>query len=73
MAKEEKTFYCVTSAYHDNGRVTAAITLTRKCRIKPADHSTQAFDRDIYTEWYDNLADAEKAVAEARAESSMRE
>lgn len=66
----EKTYYCVTSAYHDNGCVTAAITMTIKADSKPQDHSTNAKDRDIYTEWYDNLADAEKAVAEARAESS---
>lgn len=66
----EKSYYCVTSAYFDNGRVTAAITMSIKAASKPQDHSTNARDRDIYTEWYDNLADAEKAVAEARAESS---
>lgn len=69
----EKTYYCVTSAYYDNGRVTAAITMTQKAKSKPQDHSTIARDRDIYTEWYDNLSDAEKAVAEARAESSLKE
>lgn len=68
----EKIYYCVTSAYHDNGRVIAAITLTRKCRIKPANHTTQAYDRDIYMEWYGSLKEAQKAVAEARAESSER-
>ncbi len=66
----EQTYYCVTSAYYDNGRVTAAITMIQQCAMKPDDHSTSKSDRDIYTEWYDNLADAEKAVAEARAESS---
>lgn len=68
-----KTYYCVTSAYHDSGRVTAAITMSRKCSIKPSDHKSSHYDRDIYTEWYDNLTDAEKAVADARAESTPRE
>lgn len=69
----EKTYYCVTSAYYDSGRVTAAITMTQKASTRPQNHQTIARDRDIYTEWYDNLADAEKAVADARAESSCRE
>ncbi len=68
-----KTYYCVTSTFHDSGRVTAAITMTCKCRTAPANHITSTFDRDIYTDWYDNLADAEKAVAEARAENTFRE
>lgn len=70
METEAKTYYCVTSAFHDSGRVTAAITMTRQCGIKPPSHSSSHRDRDIYTEWYDNLPEAEKAVAEARAEST---
>lgn len=70
MENEKKTYYCVTSAYFDSGRVTAAITMQQECMEKPQDHSRQTRDRDIYTEWFDNLADAKKAVAEARAESS---
>lgn len=46
----EKTYYCVTSTFHDNGRVTAAITMTRKCRTAPASHTTSTSDRDIYTD-----------------------
>lgn len=69
----EKTYYCVTSSFHDDGRVTAAITMTRKTTKCPKSHSYSARDRDIYTDWYDNLAVAEKAVADARAESSCRE
>lgn len=69
----EKTYYCVTSTFHDSGRVTAAITMTCKCNEAPASHTTSTYDRDIYTDWYDNLADAEKAVAEARAENSCKE
>lgn len=67
----KKTYYCVTSAYHDSGRVTAAITMTIEAEEKPQDHRTEARDRDIYTEWYDNLQEANKAVTEARAESSF--
>ncbi len=67
----KKTYYCVTSAYHDSGRVTAAITMTVEAEEKPQDHKTEARDRDIYTEWYDDLEEANKAVAEARAESSF--
>lgn len=67
----KKTYYCVTSAYHDSGRVTAAITMTIEAEEKPQDHRTEARDRDIYTEWYDNLQEANKAVTEARTESSF--
>lgn len=66
----EQTYYCVTSTFHDIGRVTAAITMTQICSVKPESHMTSTRDRDIYTDWYDNFADAQKAVAEARAESS---
>lgn len=66
---KEKTYYCVTSAYHESGRVTAAITMVAQCDSKPHSHKTQTFDRDIYTDWFDNLPDAKKAVAEARAEN----
>lgn len=67
----KKTYYCVTSAYHDSGRVTAAITMSIEAEEKPNDHKTEARDRDIYTEWYDDLEKAKRAVAEARAESSF--
>ncbi len=67
----KKKYYCVTSAYHDSGRVTAAITMSIEAEEKPQDHRTEARDRDIYTEWYDDLEEANKAVAEARAESSF--
>lgn len=67
----KKTYYCVTSAYHDSGRVTAAITMSIEADEKPNDHKTEASDRDIYTEWYDDLEKAKRAVVEARAESSF--
>lgn len=44
--------------------------MTQICSIKPESHMTSTRDRDIYTDWYDNFADAQKAVAEARAECS---
>lgn len=70
MSKELKKFYCVTSAFHDSGQVVAAVTMTRQYAEKPDNHFTEGRDRDIYTEWYDNLEDANNAVREARAESS---
>ena len=61
-----KKWYCVTTAYYDNGKTTAAITSIVEAEDKPEDSYTSARDRDIYLDWYGTLAEAEKAVRDAR-------
>lgn len=67
---EKKTYYCVTSAFHSNGRVTANITMVLEADEKPKNTFRYLHDRDIYSDWFDTKADADKAVAEARAENT---
>ena len=61
-----KTWYCVTTAYYDNGKATAAITSIVEAEDKPEGSYTSARDRDVYLDWYGSLTEAEKAVAVAR-------
>ena len=61
-----KTWYCVTTAYYDNGKTTAAITGITEAERKPEDYSISSRDRDVYLDWYETLAEAEKAVRDAR-------
>ena len=68
-----KTYYCVTSSFHDSGRVTAAVTMALESEEKPQNTSRTMRDRDIYSDWYDNLDEANKAVAEARSENSEKD
>ena len=61
-----KNWYCVTTAYYDSGKTTAAITSVVEAEDKPEDSYTSARDRDVYQDWYGSLAEAEKAVRDAR-------
>ena len=61
-----KTWYGVQTVFYDNGRVNAMIVSVKDAEEKPEDTFTSARDRDLYLDWYSNLADAEKAVRNAR-------
>lgn len=60
-----KNWYCVTTAYYDNGKTTAAITSIVEAEEQPENSYTSARDRDVYLDWYGSLAEAEKAVRDA--------
>lgn len=61
-----KVFWCVTSTYDDQGRVTAAITATKEAACKPQQTFTNARRKDIYNDWFDSREEAEKFMEEAR-------
>lgn len=61
-----KTWYGVQTVFYDNGRVNAMIVSVKDAEEKPEDTWTSTRNRDIYLDWYSNLADAEKAVRDAR-------
>ncbi len=60
-----KTWYGVQTVFYDNGRVNAMIVSVKDAEEKPEDTYTNTRTRDIYLDWYSNLAEAEKAVRDA--------
>jgi len=61
-----KTYYCVTSVFYNDGRVTAAITSEQATEDKPEDGYTSTSRRDIYTDWFDSREQAEAFVKDAK-------
>ena len=61
-----KTWYGVQSVFYDNGRVNSMIVSVKDAEEKPEDTFTSTSDRDIYLDWFSNLAEAEEAVRLAR-------
>lgn len=59
-----KTWYVVTSSYHDDGKVVANITGTVEAAEKPKSTSTSVSNRDIYVDYFDSKKEADKFVEE---------
>lgn len=62
---ELKTFWCVTTAFYDDGYVTSSITDTKKCAVKPYNNFTETSKKDIYIDWFDSEEEANQYVQEA--------
>ena len=62
-----KTFWAVTSAYHDDGRVTANIVGTKEADTRPSAGYMEMARCDLYTDWFDSKEKAEAFVEECRA------
>lgn len=60
-----RTYYCVTSTYYGDGRVTSAIVDEVKAEKAPRNSYKSTPDRDIYTDWFGDLRMAKKCVSEA--------
>ena len=60
------TYYCVTTAYYDDGRVTAAITDIVDSETEPESGMKSTRRKDIYCDWYGNYGDAIAAVDAAK-------
>ena len=56
------TYFCVTSAWYDDGHGTAAITDVRDAETMPESGFKSTSRKDIYVDWYDNYNDALAAV-----------
>ena len=61
-----KTYYCVTSAWYDDGHGTAAITDRKQSETKPEGTFCSTTRKDIYIDWYDSFEEASAAVESVR-------
>lgn len=61
-----KTWYCVVSTFDNSGRVTAAITDTRRAESQPESSYTSTTKKDIYTDWFGSLKEAQRHVEGAK-------
>ncbi len=61
-----KTWYCVTTAFYDNGRVVAAITDTKEAEKKPESTCSELRSRDVYNDWFGSVEEAKAFVEEAK-------
>ena len=59
-------FWAVTTAFYDNGRVTANIVTSIEADQKPQAGYKETRRCDIYTDWFDNYQNALDFVKEAR-------
>ena len=62
-----KTYYCVTSAVDNRGRMTAAVTESLEAQKRPENSFTSTRRKDIYKDWFDSRAAAEEFAREARS------
>ena len=60
-----KTYWCVTTSANDRGKVIAHITSSILSDVKPESTFVQTRRRDIYTDWFENKAEAERFAKEA--------
>lgn len=58
-------FYCVTSKWDDRGNGWAGITNKVEAEEMPESTFESSASADIYTDWFDNYADAEAFVRDA--------
>lgn len=61
-----KTFWCVTTAVYDSGKVVSLITNMVEAVNKPENGFKSTRDKDIYTDWFEIGEEAEAFVREAK-------
>lgn len=61
-----KTYWCVTTAVYDSGKVVANITNTVEAVSKPENSSESKARKDIYNDWFESLEEAQEFVEEAK-------
>lgn len=60
-----KKFWCVTTAFHNDGKVVSAITDVCKAAVKPENVCKETKTKDIYLDWFDTEEEAKERVEEA--------
>ncbi|MCB6586886.1 hypothetical protein LI294_06045 [bacterium 210702-DFI.5.13] len=60
-----KKFWCVTTAFHDDGKVVSAITDVCEAAVKPENVCKETKTKDIYLDWFDTEEEAKERVKEA--------
>ena len=66
LSENLKTFWAVTTAFYDDGRVVANITNKLMAAVKPENSSKSLKRSDVYTEWFESEQDAAEFVQDAR-------
>ena len=61
-----KTFWGVTTAIDDDGRVSCAITDTVQAAVKPENSFSETRRKDIWVDWFGSKEEAEERVREAK-------
>lgn len=61
-----KTWYCVTTAFDNSGRVMSAITDAKQAESQPESSYTSTAQKDVYCDWFGSMRDAQKHVKEAQ-------
>ena len=61
-----KTFWSVTTAIDNDGRVSCAITDIVRAAVKPENSFTETRSKDIWVDWFDSKEEAEERVMEAK-------
>ena len=61
-----KTFWCVTTAVYDNGKVVSLITNMVEDVDKPENSFKSTREKDIYNDWFESGEEAEAFVKEAK-------
>lgn len=60
-----KKFWCVTTAFHDDGKVVSAITDVCEAAVKPENVCKETKTKDIYLDWFDTEEEVKERVKEA--------
>lgn len=61
-----KTFWGVTTAIDNDGRVSCAITDTVQAAVKPENSFSETRRKDIWVDWFGSKEEAEERVREAK-------
>ena len=57
-----KKFWCVTTAFHNDGKVVSAITDVCEAAVKPENVCKETKTKDIYLDWFDTEEEAKERV-----------
>lgn len=60
------TYWCVTTAFNDNGTVVSCITDVIHTAVKPEDTVRTTARKDIYMDWFASEAEAREHIKEAK-------
>lgn len=63
-----KIYYCVTSSFDDRGRMKASLTNQIESEEIPENSLYNAFEKDIYTDWFESKAEAIRFISEVNGE-----
>lgn len=62
-----KKYYCVTSSFDDEGRVTAGLTNIIEAEEKPESTFRNTRRKDIYVDWFDDEQEARDFIERAKS------